>query len=53
MDEGFRRRVGLFPAALFTAGSKIGSGVLLASPAPMRGAAPTHPRRRFAGGRHG
>ena len=53
MTEGYRRHVGLFSATMLIAGSMIGSGVLLASPVAMRKAAPTHPRRRSAGGLHG
>jgi len=46
---GYRRHVGLFSATMLIAGSMIGSGVFSASPAAMREAAPTHPRRRRDG----
>jgi hypothetical protein len=47
---GYRRHVGLFSATMLIAGSMIGSGVCSASPASMREAAPTHPRRLLTGG---
>jgi hypothetical protein len=45
---GYRRHVGLFSATMLIAGSMIGSRVRSVSPAAIREAAPTHPRRRLS-----